>query len=91
MWLACESDVKLQSYASYKNVTCGGLIYYLTSCFEWCFKQGNALLLFFFLRMSSFSFKNAFVFEPTFMVVYFTFGFGFFFRLGYVGFWERFV
>lgn len=30
--LACENDVKLQSYAPYKNKNCSGLIYYLTSC-----------------------------------------------------------
>lgn len=34
VWLPCENDVKLQSYASYENMNCGGLIYYLTSCFE---------------------------------------------------------
>lgn len=47
VWLACENDEKLRSYASYKNTNCGGLIYCLTSCFEWRFRQGNALLLFF--------------------------------------------
>lgn len=75
---------KLQLYASYKNINCSGLIYYLTSCFEQCFKQGNALLLFF--KAVLFFFQKHFdKTPPSWLYIE-----AFFFHLGHVGFWERF-
>lgn len=55
--------MELQSYASYKNINCGGLIYWLTSCFESALNK--EMLCYCFFKAVLFFFQKCFHKTPS--------------------------